>query len=150
MYYFAYGSNLNRVQMQSRCLESVPVAKAKLKGYRLNFNRVADIVEDKNSEVWGAVYTVSPGDIESLDLYEGYPRLYDKVGVKVIDERGKTYEAFAYLMTSKGSQEPSEGYYRIIEEGYQDWDLDKKLLQRALQESHPSAHVRPSGLKQQG
>lgn len=150
MYYFAYGSNLHRVQMQSRCPESVPVAKVKLKGYRLNFNRVADIVEDEGSGVWGAVYTVSPRDIESLDLYEGYPHLYDKVGVKVIGDRGKTYEAFAYVMTSKGSQEPSEGYYRIIEEGYQDWDLDKKLLQQALQESRQSAPVCPSGQKQQG
>ncbi len=80
MYYFAYGSNLHRVQMQSRCPESVPVAKVKLAGYRLNFNRVADIVEDKNSEVWGAVYTVSPRDIESLDLYEGYPVFMTKWG----------------------------------------------------------------------
>ncbi len=150
MYYFAYGSNLHREQMQNRCSESVPVAKVRLKGYRLNFNRVADIVKDEGSEVWGAVYTVSPEDIKSLDLYEGYPRFYDKLDLEVIGEGGKTYTAFAYVMTSKGSAGPSEGYYRIIEEGYRDWDLDLKFLQQALQEGRQGAPVRPSGLKRQG
>lgn len=150
MYYFAYGSNLHREQMKSRCPESVPVAKVKLEGYQLNFNQVADIVEDKRAAVWGAIYTVSPRDIKSLDLYEGYPRLYDKLDVEVADDQGKTYRAFVYVMTAKGCREPSEGYYQIIEEGYRDWGLNFYPLRQALKESRQSAPVRTSGPKQRG
>ncbi|CEO90507.1 hypothetical protein [Syntrophaceticus schinkii] len=41
----------------------------------------------------------------------------------VEDDQGNTHEAFAYVMTQKGSQEPSEAYYNIIKQGYQDWLL---------------------------
>ncbi len=97
MYYFAYGSNLHREQMQERCPGSEPVAKAKLEGYRLCFNRVADIVEDEGSMVWGAIYTVSQGDIKNLDRYEGYPNFYDKLDVDVADDQGTQYTSNRYI-----------------------------------------------------
>ena len=150
MYYFAYGSNLHREQMKKRCPDSEPVAKVRLEGYRLCFNRVADIVEDEGSIVWGAIYTVSSGDIGNLDRYEGYPNFYDKLDVDVADDQGKVYRAFAYVMTSKGCQEPSDSYYRIIEEGYRNWDLDLEPLQQALIDSRQQAPFRPSGLVQPG
>ena len=150
MYYFAYGSNLHREQMQERCPDSEPVAKAKLEGYRLCFNRVADIVEDEGSMVWGAIYTVSQGDIKSLDRYEGYPRFYDKLDVEVEDDQGKVYLAFVYVMTSKGCQEPSDSYYRIIEEGYRDWGLALEPLQQALVESRQRAPFGSSGARRRG
>jgi hypothetical protein len=42
----------------------------------------------------------------------------------VEDDQGNTHEAFAYVMTQKGSQEPPEDYYNIIKQGYQDWVLN--------------------------
>jgi len=150
MYYFAYGSNLHLKQMQERCPDSEPVAKAKLAGYRLCFNRVADIVEDEGSVVWGAIYTVSPGDIKNLDRYEGYPRFYDRLNVEVVDNQGKVYRAFVYVMSSKGYQEPSDSYYRIIEEGYRDWELELEPLQQALIEGRQRAPFGPSGAKRWG
>ena len=135
MFYFAYGSNLNQQQMQNRCPDSVPVAKVKLKGYRLAFNRVADIVKKEGAVTWGAIYTVSPGDIKNLDRYEGYPRVYTKLEITVEDEAGTAYPAFAYLMAIKGCKEPSESYYGIIEEGYHDWGLPPETLREALKRS---------------
>jgi len=64
MYYFAYGSNLSWKQMKER----VPLVSfygiAKLENHRLDFTRksikcncgVADIVEDNNYDVWGAIF----------------------------------------------------------------------------------------------
>jgi gamma-glutamylcyclotransferase (GGCT)/AIG2-like uncharacterized protein YtfP len=144
MYYFAYGSNLHREQMQERCPDSEPVARVKLKGYQLTFNRVADIVENKQAITWGAVYKVSPEDIKSLDCYEGYPRLYDKISAVVEDDKGQTYQAFAYVMASKGNREPSNNYYQIIEEGYRNWKLPLNSLQEALKRSHQGGPVCPS------
>jgi gamma-glutamylcyclotransferase (GGCT)/AIG2-like uncharacterized protein YtfP len=129
--YFAYGSNLNLEQMKNRCPDSVPVAKVKLKGYQLNFNRVADIVKKKNGVAQGAVYQVSPDDIKRLDIYEGYPNYYTKIQVLVEDEDKNRYEAFAYVMTSKGSEEPSPHYYNIIRQGYEDWRLPLQSFNNA-------------------
>ncbi len=145
MYYFAYGSNLHKEQMQSRCPDSKPVAKVKLKGYQLCFNRVADIVEEEQAVTWGAIYTVSPADIQKLDRYEGYPRLYDKIPVVVEDDKGNNHEAFAYVLTMKGLNEPSDGYYAIIEEGYRSWKLPLRPLRQALKQSRLSAPVGHSG-----
>src|SRR5690554_3877725 len=110
MYYFAYGSNLHKEQMMYRCLDAIPVARVKLKGYRLEFNRVADIVKEERAVTWGAIYTVSPEDIKNLDRYEGYPRLYNKMPVTVEGDRGNIYHSFAYVLTIKGCKEPSDGY----------------------------------------
>ena len=133
MFYFAYGSNLHQRQMKNRCPDSIPLARVKLNGYRLEFNRVADIVEEDGAVTWGAIYTVSPEDIKSLDRYEGYPRFYTKIAVEVEDQQGEALQAFAYVMNVKGCKEPSDGYYRIIEKGYWDWDLPVKPLQEALE-----------------
>ena len=53
--YFAYGSNMNPVQMRFRCPTSKAVALATLKGYRFTINSrgVATIVESEKSSVNG-------------------------------------------------------------------------------------------------
>jgi gamma-glutamylcyclotransferase (GGCT)/AIG2-like uncharacterized protein YtfP len=141
MYYFAYGSNLNKEQMMSRCPYAIPVARVKLHGYQLTFNRVADIVEEEQAITWGAIYTVFPEDLKNLDRYEGYPKLYDKIPVVVEDDKGHSYQAFAYVLTIKGLNEPSDGYYHIIKEGYRDWRIPQKPLREALKQSRLSAPV---------
>lgn len=128
MLYFAYGSNLNKVQMKKRCKDSVPVTKVKLHNYKLVFNRVADIVKSKDGEVYGAIYEVSDEDIKCLDRYEGYPRLYTKINVTIEDEFGEIYDAFVYVMVFKGIMEPSESYYKIIKQGFIDWNLPVQFL----------------------
>ena len=50
MLYFAYGSNLNHIQMKRRCKDSIFVKKMNLKNFRLTFRsrfRAADIEEKK-------------------------------------------------------------------------------------------------------
>ncbi|SKA84880.1 Uncharacterized conserved protein YtfP, gamma-glutamylcyclotransferase (GGCT)/AIG2-like family [Clostridium sp. USBA 49] len=131
MLYFAYGSNLNKVQMKKRCPDSVPIIKVKLKGYKLVFNTAADIIESADGVVYGAVYKVSDKDIKNLDIYEGYPRLYRKINVKAEDENGKIYEAFAYVMNKKGKGKPSDMYYSIIKKGFKDWNLPLESLKEA-------------------
>lgn len=135
MLYFTYGSNLNMLQMKKRCPDSVPIAKVKLKGCELVFNRVADIIKSPKGVVHGAVYEVSHIDIKNLDIYEGYPKLYKKINVEVEDDKGKTYEAFVYVMVRKGVEEPSGAYYKTIKQGFKDWELPTDTLIKAREES---------------
>jgi len=53
-------------------------------------------------------------------------------------------------MTSKGCQEPSDSYYRIIEEGYRDWGLELEPLQQALIESRQRTPFGSSEAKRWG
>ena len=85
--YFAYGSNLDLLQMKRRCPLSKLISKGMLPDYRLTFNRyasgwdggVADVIQDEDSEVWGLIFEISDSDLVRLDHYEGYYK--DKISL---------------------------------------------------------------------
>lgn len=131
MLYFAYASNLSKDYMLSRCPDAIPIKKARLRGFSLTFNELADIVEDINEEVLGAIYVISKEELETLDTLEGYPDLYDRISVEVFDDKGNTYEALAYTMTEKGLENPPDHYYKKLLDGYEDWGLALDELKRA-------------------
>ena len=81
MLYFAYGSNLNLLQMKSRCKNSCFIKPISLKGYSLTFRSkygAADIERKKKSKVLGALYEISGSDEKQLDIYEDYTIVYKK------------------------------------------------------------------------
>ena len=79
MIYFAYGSNLNLDQMAHRCPTAKVVGAGMLNGYKLIFNRVASIELDASQSVPVGIWEIGEYCEASLDLYEGYPRLYRKL-----------------------------------------------------------------------
>ena len=94
MLYFAYGSNLNHLQIKRRCKDSIFLKKFKLKGYRLNFRsryRAADIEKKRNSIVSGALFEISKNDEKKLDVYEDFPILYNKMYFKYYNKKVMTY-----------------------------------------------------------
>jgi gamma-glutamylcyclotransferase (GGCT)/AIG2-like uncharacterized protein YtfP len=80
--YFAYGSNMDRDQMESRVPGALYIGAAKLPNYRLVFNKrshdgsgKANIASAKpgDSEVWGAVFELSKEQITTLaNIEKGY------------------------------------------------------------------------------
>ena len=131
MLYFAYGSNLNMKAMEKMCPNAKRMLRVQLKDFKLTFNVYADIVKEKGCKVYGALYKVSKEDILPLDEYEEYPKLYSKENIIVEDENGDKYEAFAYTMVNKGVKDPEEKYYKIIEDGYKDWNITTEYLEEA-------------------
>lgn len=131
MLYFAYASNLSKEYMLSRCPNATPVKKVALKGYKLVFNELADIVVEENKNVKGALYVISKQELEELDRLEGYPLLYDRVIIEVEDELGSKYDAVTYIMEEKALQDPPEHYYQLLVKGYEDWDLAMEFLEEA-------------------
>lgn len=131
MLYFAYASNLSKEYMLSRCPNATPIKKAALKGYKLVFNELADIVVDENKNVKGALYVISKQELEELDRLEGYPLLYDRITIEVEDDLGSKYDAVTYIMEEKALQAPPEHYYQLLVKGYEDWDLAMEFLEEA-------------------
>tara|TARA_B100000780_G_C20877281_1_gene348955 strand:+ start:240 stop:641 length:402 start_codon:yes stop_codon:yes gene_type:complete len=131
MLYFAYGSNLNHVQMERRCKDSIFLKKANLKNFKLTFRskyRAADIETKKNSTVPGALFEISKSDEKKLDIYEDYPILYKKYYFTYYGKKVMTY-----TMTKKTSFTfPTRRYLNIVKRGYKDCNLDKSYLKNAL------------------
>lgn len=101
MYYFAYGSNMDVAQMKVRCKDSILVDTALLCNYEIVERQYADIQYKRGSVVPGALWLISMRDLESLDRYEGYPKLYTRKNVKVITPSGKVCKAIVYEMTEE-------------------------------------------------
>ena len=133
MLYFAYGSNLNHIQMKRRCKDSIFVKKINLKNFRLTFRsrfRAADIEKKKDSIVPGALFEISKNDEKKLDIYEDFPTLYKKYYFFY----GKK-KVMTYTMTNKTTfRYPSDRYLNIVKRGYKDCEIEFKNLILALRQ----------------
>jgi len=132
VYYFAYGSNLNKKQMLERCPDSKPMFVATLRNYKLVFvgwsrqwrGGVASIKPFRGEMVLGAIYELSDRDLRRLDKYEGYPGNYNRLKVTVFDEDGEPIEAMTYIKSGQSEEtSPSKEYLAIIQQGYRDWGM---------------------------
>lgn len=129
MNYFAYASNLNKKQMQTRCPDSRPRFIATLPNFKLIFTGwyrelhggKATIKSSRGDRVKGAVYEVGEADLRQLDRYEtGYSR----VNVTVFDEDNQPISAITHIKSGSLEESmPSKEYGEIIRRGYQDWGL---------------------------
>jgi len=129
--YFAYGSNLDLDGMRRRCPDSEPVARGTIDGWALTFRGVADIEPAKGVRTHGALWRISRRDLERLDVYEGYPRLYRRENLTVRTEEDQL-AVFAYVMNDDYIGLPSPAYYATIQRGYEHWGLPLLDLDMAL------------------
>jgi gamma-glutamylcyclotransferase len=129
MYYFAYGTNINRQQMQECCSGSEPISAATLPNYKLIFvswsrqwrGGVASIKSARGEKVLGAIYDVTDECLRRLDKYEAG---YNRLKVIVFDEDGTALEAQTYIKTGQMEEAaPSKEYLTIIQQGYRDWQM---------------------------
>ena len=131
MLYFAYGSNLNHIQMKRRCKDSTFLKKINLKDFKLTFRskyRAADIELKKNSIVPGGLFEISKSDEKKLDVYEDYPILYKKY---YFYHNGK--KVMTYTMTKKTPfTYPTERYLKVVKQGYKNCKLDVTHLAKVI------------------
>jgi len=144
-YYLAYGSNLSLEQMAVRCPDALPVGTATLEGYRLAFRgshsgAYLTIIPEEGAQTPVAVWSVSEADERSLDIYEGFPRFYDKISVQTKLEplsggRRRTIEAMVYLLPMRARPGiPTTHYWNVCAEGYARFGFDMKHMRQALEE----------------
>jgi len=131
MLYFAYGSNLHLFQMKRRCKDSVFLKKIRLLNFKLTFRskyRAADIEPKKNSIVPGALFEISKSDERKLDVYEDFPKLYEKYYFYYYGKKVMTYT----MVNKSPFRYPTERYLNIVKRGYKNCGLDFKYLKLAL------------------
>lgn len=138
--YIAYGSNLHRGQMAYRCPDAKPMGTAEISGCRLTFRgssicAVATIEPSPDHSVPVLLWEISPGDEQHLDVYEGWPRFYEKQDFPV-EIGGEEVNAMAYVMTPGHELGmPSATYLNTIMEGYRQAGFEFDPLIDALEYS---------------
>ena len=140
--YFAYGSNLDLLQMKRRCPLSKLISKGSLSGHRLTFTKyssgwgggVADVIQDEGSEVWGLVFEISDSDLERLDRYEGYHKdetsLYERWKAVINTPHGQVCDVWVYTVVEKQKfVQPTLEYLQIIKDAAVRWGFPKVYQQ---------------------
>jgi len=137
MLYFAYASNMERVQLKRRCPKAKFVSAAVLADHGLVFSGnsrmwgggIADIRETAGKTVEGVLWEISESERKALDEYEGYPDLYLRKEVQVRTTAGKVVTAFAYVMPNPGREAPpSKPYKRLMISGAEEHGLSDTYI----------------------
>tara|TARA_B110000196_G_C20582374_1_gene402506 strand:+ start:49 stop:492 length:444 start_codon:yes stop_codon:yes gene_type:complete len=136
MFYFAYGSNLNHLQMKNRCNGSRYIKKYLLKDYKLSFSHKtnnsvyghANIVKRKNSKVPGVIWEITKKDENKLDEYEGVSYNYYQKKYLLINKK----KILVYIQNKYYLKKPSSTYLHTIIEGYKNCNLDLSYLKKRI------------------
>ena len=135
--YIAYGSNLNLPQMAKRCPTAKVVGASQIKDYALVFRgsshgAVATIESCVGNSVPVLLWEIKADDEKALDVYEGFPRFYEKETMELLLDE-KTIPAMVYIMTpGHRLGYPSDYYYNTILEGYKSAGFDPVILEQAI------------------
>lgn len=125
IYYFAFGSNMDLERIVHRNLSFEKRESAKLKDYKLLFNKraskaygqtFANIEPQEDSFVEGILYHTNEESIDILDAYEGYPEHYTREFVNVVRVGNKIVQAITYIANPRwiGEGKPSKKYLNFL------------------------------------
>jgi len=136
--YAAYGSNLDKEQMDGRCPHNEIFATGDIVGYRLAMPFYADIEPCQSASTPCLLYLVSESDMAELDRREGvFIGCYYKITVNVMTSKGN-FTALAYIMTDdyrvRGpSSSVPDSYIGKIKRAYDRYGFDNKHLYSAIE-----------------
>ena len=137
--YFAYGSNLDGVQMARRCPGSRFYARASLADHCLAFPRgceswngaVCGIEPAEHATVHGVIYEVTPQDLANLDEYEGVADgEYTRQRINVQSDAGEAVEVWTYFANREADCDgrPSCRYLDAILRGAREHGLPQAYI----------------------
>ena len=117
IYYFAYGTNLNKKIFLKKFKNAKLFKKYTLKNFKIVFRTkyiIPDIQRKKYSKVQGLIYKIDKIIEKKLDIYEEYPHLYIKKFFRYKDKK-----IMFYYMKKKTSPVKPRGYYfKVMKNGY--------------------------------
>ena len=161
MHYFAYGSNLEPLQMRRRCPGHTVVGLAELRDHKLTFpltshdwgGGVASVAPAHVQSVWGMVFQLSDADLAELDGYEGYKgpgdqhNVYDRDTASVQLVRAddgsfaRRLRPLIYIARPSNPSPPSRRYLDVILTGARHHKLPSEYIARLA--LIPTAELEP-------
>ena len=140
MFYFAYGSNLWRWQMSTRCPGQREVAAGRLAGWRwiITARGYASIVRSDADYVLGTVYDLSESDVRNLDRFEGVAQGNYRKETITVDVDGRELGCLVYIDPVVREGRPKEEYIARINNGIHDAGLADDYVTRYLRPFVPA------------
>jgi gamma-glutamylcyclotransferase (GGCT)/AIG2-like uncharacterized protein YtfP len=144
--YFAYGSNLNLLELRQTLVAAgipaeafSPIKSAQLPDMMLSFNYFSysrgggalNIVPKRGHRVTGYLFQVSAAAWKMIDAKEGHPEVYRRTLVMAIDEAGHYVPAITYVVTPDNEQDfvpPTEAYLKICVDGRRALGIEKETI----------------------
>jgi hypothetical protein len=138
--HFAYGSNMSRPHMRSRCPGATALGTATLAGWRfvINPDGYGSIEPQGGGIVHGVLWRLTARDLAAVNAYENVAGgLYVRRTLPVL-HAGKREQALTYIATRRGEGVPRPGYIAIVVDAARDWGLPEPYI-RSLMRWSPSA-----------
>ena len=130
--YFAYGSNMDQVQMRRRCPGAMVVGTARLQGHRFMINRrgVASVISAVARDVYGVLWDITPAHERALDDYEGIDvGWYSKTVIDVATTAADTQQAMIYIACDQTEGTPRRGYLEKIVTAAEGWHFPEAYIE---------------------
>ena len=175
--YFAYGSNMDEVQMKKRCPNSLLIGKGFITNHKICFPQiavtrgllgVAGIREGvETDEVYGLIYKLTDEDLELLHTFEGYDKddisnssyfpkhvrfkLYDEVSNKYISQGSQNVIIYQSNFDNGDDFYVSSDYLLLMLKPMIKYGLDNnyilKIMEKAKTNPKPSLKVKLKKLR---
>ena len=129
--YFAYGSNMDEVQMINRCPDAKLIGMVKVPGWRfaLDSSGAATILPDETSSVEGLLWSVTPEDIRNLDRHEGIKSGCYRKETLPVDICASRQTALVYLSNREPIQrDHRKGYMPLVVQAAIDHGLSREYI----------------------
>lgn len=133
-YYFAYGSNLSKEQMFSRCPESDYLMPGKLLDYSWLITKrgYASVKPSTEDLVLGEIFCLNQQDIEYLDVFESVGEgMYDKEIISIQTEDG-VLDCLVYIATDQRQGKPQTEYIARINAGIKSANLPHDYVNKYI------------------
>jgi gamma-glutamylcyclotransferase (GGCT)/AIG2-like uncharacterized protein YtfP len=127
--YFAYGANMERAGMRSRCAAAAPLGPAVLRGWRYviaqGYGSVAPV---SGACVHGVLWRLTPRDLAALNAFENVDSgLYRRARLTV-EAGASPVRALVYIARQGGRPRPMPGYQERLVAAARDWGLPARYI----------------------
>jgi AIG2 family protein len=137
--HFAYGSNMSRALMASRCRDAEALGVATLAGWRFVINRegYGSIARQHGGLAYGVLWRLSVRDLAAINAYESVSTgfyLRHRLAVRMGPRR---VAALIYITRQGGEGRTRPGYIDLVVRAARDWQLPEPYV-RSLARWSPS------------
>ena len=134
IYYFAYGSNLSKEQVATRCPESEYVISGKLLDYAwlIATRGYASVRPSQDNFVLGEIFSLSEQDIAYLDVYESVAEgMYEKITLNIKTAKG-TFDCLVYIAADNKPGKTQTEYIARINAGINSANLPNDYVSKYI------------------
>ena len=128
--YFAYGSNMQRAAMQTRCPGARAIGPAKLDSHRffIGVDGWGSVRLSPGDTVHGILWRLTPRDLAALNLFENLDSGLYRRAMFTVEAGGKRARALIYVGGGGGRPRPAPGYQERVIASAADWRMPQRYL----------------------